>query len=92
MKIKAETSKRFQLSLAIKHYLRLTRIYRFVSLYDDFEPFPLKEVIFLLERRISELKAEYALCASQFLKGEIAKNEKNLKKLNERLKERGVYA
>ncbi|WP_249962275.1 hypothetical protein [Histophilus somni] len=36
-----------------------------------------------------DIKAEYALCTSRFLNGEIAKNEKNLKKLNERLKERG---
>ncbi|WP_406812355.1 ash family protein [Histophilus somni] len=36
-----------------------------------------------------DIKAEYTLCESRFLNGEIAKNEKNLKKLNERLKEKG---
>lgn len=79
--IKAKVSKRFQLTTAIKHYLNGGGIYRFMSLYDDNEPFPIDEVIALQKERIGEFKAELSRCYTDFLQEEITKNERLLKRL-----------
>lgn len=79
--MKAKINKKFLLTTAIKHYLKGYVNYTFMSLYDDFEPFPLHEVIELQKERIGEIKAEITQCETEFLKGQLLKNEMILKKL-----------
>lgn len=82
MKIKAHTSKRFLLSTAIRHYLKPTsEIYRFMSLYDDNEPYPLVEVIELLKERILELEELNRKCPCDNYQLQILGNRQTLAKL-----------
>ena len=41
---------------AVKHYQKSAQIFTFPSLYDDFEPYPIKEVVDVLKLKISDLE------------------------------------
>lgn len=45
---------------AIKHYRKSTDIFTFVSLYDDFEPYPIEEVIEVIKLKLSDTESELA--------------------------------
>ena len=46
------------LQQAIKHYQKSREIFTFMSLYNDFEPFPIEDIIEVLKRRIDVIKGE----------------------------------
>ncbi|OOF56027.1 hypothetical protein [Rodentibacter myodis] len=46
------------LKQAIQHYRKSSTIFTFLSLYSDFEPYPLDEVVDVLKRKISDLESE----------------------------------
>ncbi|MCW9733161.1 hypothetical protein L5B97_06640 [Avibacterium sp. 20-15] len=54
--MKCRIAKTALLSEAIEHYLEKRPLLRFMSPYDDNEPYPLDEVITLLSERISTLE------------------------------------
>ncbi|MFZ7156047.1 hypothetical protein ACLS0M_04905 [Avibacterium avium] len=56
--MKCRIAKEAQLSSAITHYLEKRPLLRFMSLYDDNEPYPLTDVITLLNERIKRLESE----------------------------------
>lgn len=39
------------LNLAIKHYQKSSKLYTFISLFNDEEPYPIEEVISILEKK-----------------------------------------
>lgn len=54
--MKCRTAKTALLNKAIEHYLEKRPLMRFMSLYDDNEPYPLGEVLTLLRERINTLE------------------------------------
>lgn len=46
------------LQQAIEHYRKSSQIFTFMSLYDDNEPYPIDDVIHVLERRITVIERE----------------------------------
>lgn len=48
------------LSQAIKHYRKTAEIFTFISLYSDFEPYPINEVVDVIKLKISDLEGELA--------------------------------
>ena len=46
------------LQQAIEHYRKSSQIFTFMSLYDDNEPYPIDDVIHVLERRITVMERE----------------------------------
>lgn len=88
-KIKAKYSKAILRLRAIAHYLQSNSLFQFMSLYDDKEPYPLKEVIYFQQQHIQTLKEQMARCPCDFYQAQITKAENQLRKLqrqNERLK------
>lgn len=41
---------------AVKHYQKSAQIFTFPGLYDDFEPYPIKEVVDVLKLKVSDLE------------------------------------
>ncbi|MGY6091245.1 hypothetical protein [Avibacterium paragallinarum] len=69
------------LDAAIAHYLEKRPLLRFMSLFDDNEPYPLLEVVELLSERIRGQEAEFKKLPSEGLEWAIAKNKNQLAKL-----------
>ncbi|OOF56369.1 hypothetical protein BKK56_03495 [Rodentibacter genomosp. 2] len=46
------------LKQAIDHYRKSSDMFTFLSLYNDFEPYPIDEVVDVLKRKISDLEDE----------------------------------
>ncbi len=46
------------LQQAIQHYRKSSQIFTFVSLYSDNEPYPIDEVIQVLEQRLNAIQCE----------------------------------
>ena len=42
----------------MKHYKKSTALFTFISLYDDYEPYPLDEVIYILQCKCDAAKRE----------------------------------
>lgn len=72
---------------AVKHYQESAQIFTFPSLYDDFEPYPIKEVVDVLKLKISDLEsaiADHPL--NESLKTSLYITEKHLKRMEKQLK------
>lgn len=82
--MKAKVSKQFLRPTAIRHYAQSREIYRFMSLYDDNEPYSIEEVIELQKVHIEALQAEFKLCPSEFMQGQILKARQILAGLEKR--------
>ncbi len=73
---------------AVKHYQKSAQIFTFPSLYDDFEPYPIKEVVDVLKLKVSDLE-----CAidshplNESLKTSLCTTKKHLDSMEKRLKE-----
>ena len=48
----------FLLKQAIQHYRKSSQIFTFMSLYSDNEPYPIDEVIEVLEQRLNAIQCE----------------------------------
>lgn len=48
------------LKQAINHYRKTAEMFTFLSLYDDFEPYPIEEVIDVIKLKISDTESELA--------------------------------
>ena len=46
--IRCKEAKQNLLLTAVKHYKKSTALFTFISLYDDNEPYPIEEVIYVL--------------------------------------------
>lgn len=47
--MRCKEAKQNLLLTAVKHYKKSTALFTFISLYDDFEPYPIEEVIHALK-------------------------------------------
>lgn len=79
--MKCRIAKIALLNTAIEHYLEKRPLLRFMSLYDDNEPYPLLEVVELLSHRIKGQEAEFKKLPREELEWAIAKNKNQLAKL-----------
>lgn len=76
------------LKQAIQHYRKSAQIFTFPSLYDDFEPYPINEVVDVLKLKVSDLE-----CAidthplNESLKTSLYTTKKHLESMEKRLKE-----
>lgn len=73
---------------AIQHYIieGNSSIYRFMSLYNDFETYPIEELAQMQQEHIDAMRAENELNPKDFLLVEIHKAEKMMFRINKRLK------
>lgn len=72
---------------AVKHYQKSAQIFTFPSLYDDFEPYPIKEVVDVLKLKISDLEdAIDNHPLNESLKTSLYITEKHLKRMEKQLK------
>lgn len=72
---------------AVKHYQKSAQIFTFPSLYDDFEPYPIKEVVDVLKLKISDLESAIAdRPLNESLKTSLYITEKHLKRMEKQLK------
>ena len=72
---------------AVKHYQKSAQIFTFPSLYDDFEPYPIKEVVDVLKLKISDLEdAIDNHPLNESLKTSLYITEKHLDRMEKRLK------
>ena len=72
---------------AVKHYQKSAQIFTFPSLYDDFEPYPIKEVVDVLKLKISDLESaidNHPL--NESLKTSLYITEKHLDRMEKQLK------
>lgn len=73
---------------AVKHYQKSAQIFTFPSLYDDFEAYPINEVVDVLKLKVSDLE-----CAidthplNESLKTSFYTTKKHLERMEKRLKE-----
>ncbi|MEE6052665.1 hypothetical protein, partial [Avibacterium paragallinarum] len=79
--MKCRIAKMALLDTAIAHYLEKRPLLRFMSLFDDNEPYPLLEVVELLSERIRGQETEFKKLPSEGLEWAIAKNKNQLAKL-----------
>ena len=87
--MKCATAKHNPLILlqAVKHYQKSAQIFTFPSLYDDFEPYPIKEVVDVLKLKISDLKdAIDNHPLNESLKTSLYITEKHLDRMEKQLK------
>nr|DAS41802.1 MAG TPA: hypothetical protein [Caudoviricetes sp.] len=56
--IRCKEAKKNLLLTAVKHYKKSTALFTFISLYDDNEPYPLEEVIYILQCKCDAAKRE----------------------------------
>lgn len=56
--IRCKEAKQNLLIVAVKHYKKSTAPFTFISLYDDNEPYPLDEVIYILQCKCDAAKRE----------------------------------
>ncbi len=56
--IRCKEAKQNLLLTAVKHYKKSTALFTFISLYDDNEPYPLDEVIYILQCKCDAAKRE----------------------------------
>ena len=56
--IRCKEAKQNLLLTAVKHYKKSTALFTFISLYDDNEPYPLDEVIYILQCKCDVAKRE----------------------------------
>ena len=56
--IRCKEAKQNLLLTAVKHYKKSTALFTFISLYDDNEPYPLEEVIYILQCKCDAAKRE----------------------------------
>ena len=76
------------LKQAIQHYRKSAQIFTFPSLYDDFEPYPINEVVDVLKLKVGDLE-----CAidthplNESLKTSLYTTKKHLESMEKRLKE-----
>lgn len=56
--IRCKEAKQNLLIAAVKHYKKSTALFTFISLYDDNEPYPLDEVIYILQCKCDAAKRE----------------------------------
>lgn len=56
--IRCKEAKQNLLIAAVKHYKKSTALFTFISLYDDNEPYPLDEVIYILKCKCDTAKRE----------------------------------
>lgn len=73
------------LKQAINHYRKTAERFTFLSLYDDFEPYPIEEVIDVIKLKISDTESELAYWRN--LGRENKSLETQLYVLNERRKD-----
>lgn len=93
--MKSKHAKQFLRPQAIHHYITdyKPNTYRFMSLWDDNEPYPIEELIIIQEEHISTLKAEYKQIlalgkdTTHFLQEQIEKAEQMLKRIKHRQQE-----
>lgn len=72
---------------AVKHYQKSAQIFTFPSLYDDFEPYPIKEVVDVLKLKISDLEdAIDNHPLNESLKTSLYITEKHLDRMEKQLK------
>ena len=72
---------------AVKHYQKSAQIFTFPSLYDDFEPYPIKEVVDVLKLKINDLESaidNHPL--NESLKTSLYITEKHLDRMEKQLK------
>ncbi|WP_040976828.1 hypothetical protein [Necropsobacter massiliensis] len=73
---------------AVRHYQKSAQIFTFPSLYDDFEPYPIKEVVDVLKLKASDLeRAIDAHPLNESLKTSFYTTQKHLIQMQKRLKE-----
>ena len=73
---------------AVKHYQKSAQIFTFPSLYDDFEPYPIKEVVDVLKLKVSDLECAIdAHPLNESLKTSLYTTKKHLDSMEKRLKE-----
>lgn len=73
---------------AVKHYQKSAQIFTFSSLYNDFEPYPIKEVVDVLKLKVSDLeRAIDAHPLNESLKTSFYTAKKHLERMEKRLKE-----
>ena len=56
--IRCKEAKQNLLIAAVRHYKKSTALFTFISLYDDNEPYPLDEVIYILQCKCDAAKRE----------------------------------
>ena len=56
--IRGKEATQILLLTAVKHYKKSTALFTFISLYDDNEPYPLDEVIYILQCKCDAAKRE----------------------------------
>ena len=56
--IRCKEAKQNLLLTAVKHYKKSTALFTFISLYDDNEPYPIEEVIYVLRCKCNAAKRE----------------------------------
>ena len=67
---------------AVKHYQKSAQIFTFPSLYDDFEPYPIKEVVDVLKLKVSDLECAIdAHPLNKSLKTSLYTTKKQLKEM-----------
>ena len=72
---------------AVKHYQKSAQIFTFPSLYDDFEPYPIKEVVDVLKLKIIDLESAIDNNSlNESLKTSLYITEKHLDRMEKRLK------
>ena len=73
---------------AVKHYQKSAQIFTFPSLYDDFEPYPIKEVVDVLKLKVSDLECAIdAHPLNESLKTSCYTTKKHLERMEKRRKE-----
>ena len=56
--MRCKETKQNLLLTAVKHYKKSTALFTFISLYDDFEPYPIEEVIHVLKCKCDAAQRE----------------------------------
>lgn len=83
------------LNQAIQHYRKSSQIFTFISLYSDNEPYPIYEVIQVLEQRLNAIQCEIdsftkmtaGLRKNERLETSFYTTKKHLDSMEKRLKE-----
>lgn len=76
------------LKQAIQHYRKSSQIFTFMSLYDDFEPYPINEVVDVLKLKVSDLECTIDVHPlNESLKTSFYTTKKHLERMEKRLEE-----